>query len=164
MAQEGMGKGTLDIIFGAFDFTLVGLPVETVADFQVPDRNTGKSRQIVRRRSFAFGKLTPEQLFNLKRFLLLNRYGAKQQAGKPIKRRGEGVGTAGAGGGRAIFRKPGVAPMQNRPVILGIGQNAATWYRRKVGPLLAEGMKTSPDSGLGFFDPLPYFGSVLYMS
>ena len=78
-AQEGMGKGTLDIIFGAFDFTLVGLPVETVADFQVPARDTGKSRQIVRRRSFTFGKLTPVQLFNLKRFLLLNRYGEKNR-------------------------------------------------------------------------------------
>ena len=75
-AQEEMGKGTLDIVYGAYDFTLVGLPVETVADFQASVQDTGKSRQIVRRRALTFGKLSLEQLFSLKRFLLLSQYGA----------------------------------------------------------------------------------------
>jgi hypothetical protein len=70
-----MGKGTLDIVFGAYDFTLNGLPVKTVADFQVSDLSIEKTKRIVRRRSIAFGKLTSEQFFNLKRFLLLSQYG-----------------------------------------------------------------------------------------
>ncbi len=74
--QEERGKGKLDIVFGAFDFFLVSLPVATVADFQVSLLDTGKSRQIIRRRVLSFGKITAEQLFRLKRFLLLNRYGA----------------------------------------------------------------------------------------
>jgi len=75
--QEGEGKGTVDIVFGAFDFTLVDLPVEATADFQVSALDTGVSKQIVRRRALTFGKLTSEQLFSLKRFLQLSRYGAK---------------------------------------------------------------------------------------
>jgi hypothetical protein len=73
--QEEMGKGTLDIVFGAYDFTLNGLPVKTVADFQVSNLSTEKPKRIVRRRSIAFGKLSSEQFFNLKRFLLLSQYG-----------------------------------------------------------------------------------------
>jgi len=73
--QEEMGKGTLDIVFGAYDFTLVGLPVETVADFKVSNLGKEESNRIVRRRSITFGELTPEQIFDLKRFLLLSRYG-----------------------------------------------------------------------------------------
>jgi hypothetical protein len=84
-ALEEMGKGTLDIVFGIFDFFLASLPVDTVADFQVSVLDTGKSRQIVRRRVLSFGKLTPEQLFSLKRFLLLNRYSAIQRSTKTIR-------------------------------------------------------------------------------
>lgn len=84
--QKGMGEGTVDIVFGAYDFSLVGLPVETVADYQIAGRQTAEGWHRFRRRVVTFGQLSPEQLFELKRFLLLNRYGAIPPAGKPMKK------------------------------------------------------------------------------
>lgn len=81
--QKGMGEGTLDIVFGAYNFNLVGLPVQTVADFQIAGRQTSGGRLRIRRRVVIFGQLTAEQLFSLKRFLLLKQYGAMPPAGKP---------------------------------------------------------------------------------
>ena len=87
--QKGMGEGSLDIVLGAYDFTLAGLPVQTVADFQVANRQNGQGRRGVRRRVVTFGQLSPDQLFSLKRFLLLSRYGAMHPtpSGKPIEKK-----------------------------------------------------------------------------
>lgn len=74
--QNAMGADTLDIIYGAYDFALTGLPVQTIVDFQISSRETDRSTVMTRRREVIFGQLTPEQSFSLKRFLLLNRYGA----------------------------------------------------------------------------------------
>lgn len=71
-------SSSLDIVFGEHDFTLVGLPVKVVSDYQVEQSGAVAS---IRRRAVTFEELTPHQLFLLKRFLLLNRYAPRQTEG-----------------------------------------------------------------------------------
>ena len=69
------GGFSLDIVLGKYNFALVGLPVKAVADYQVFSRQEEEPAVSVRRRAVTFEKLSPRQLFQLKRFLLLNKYG-----------------------------------------------------------------------------------------
>lgn len=85
------GEERLDIIFGAYDFTLVGLPVQTVADFRIPSPEAKAGNLMVRRRAVTFGELTSEQVFSLKRFLLLSQYGAARPPGKSPEKEAEGA-------------------------------------------------------------------------
>lgn len=77
-ADKQKAGGSLDIVFGAYDFFLVDLPVRVVADFQASSHHSGEHAGIVRRRTVVFEELASHQLFNLKRFLLLNQYGNEQ--------------------------------------------------------------------------------------
>lgn len=90
--QNDMAADTLDIIYGAYDFALTGLPVQDIVDFQISDLETDRSTVMTRRREVVFGQLTPEQSFSLKRFLLLNRYGAVPQEKTGRKKRIAAIG------------------------------------------------------------------------
>jgi hypothetical protein len=73
--------GSLDVVFGEQDFTLVGLPVKSIADYQVSSGQEDEPPVHIRRRVVTFEKLSPQELFLLKRFLLLNRYASSRQVG-----------------------------------------------------------------------------------
>lgn len=66
---------TVDIMFGDYDFSLNDLPVKVVSDYQVTVQHPYRAETMKRRRCLKFGELTPEQIFRLKRFILINRYG-----------------------------------------------------------------------------------------
>lgn len=74
--QKDVAADTLDIIFGAYDFALTGLPVQAMVDSQVSSQQTDELTVMTLQREVTFGQLTPEQHFYLKRFLLLKQYGA----------------------------------------------------------------------------------------
>lgn len=66
---------SLDIVVGSYNFSLVNLPVQVVADYRVAVRANGESVVSIRRRAVTFEALSQRQIFQLKRFLLLNLYG-----------------------------------------------------------------------------------------
>ncbi len=74
-ASRKVSSETLDIIFGEYNFTLNDLPVEVISDYQVTMLHPYRAETMKRCRCLKFGELTPEQLFRLKRFILINRYG-----------------------------------------------------------------------------------------
>jgi hypothetical protein len=74
-ASRCKASNSLDIVFGAHDFTLVDLPVTPTADYEIFSPQDQKTGVNIRRRILTFGDLTSHQLFLLKRFLLLNRHG-----------------------------------------------------------------------------------------
>lgn len=79
-ARKCKASNSLDIVFGAHDFTLVDLSVKPVADYQISSPQDQKTGVNIRRRVLTFEDPTPQQLFLLKRFLLLSRYGAPPTA------------------------------------------------------------------------------------
>jgi CheY-like chemotaxis protein len=66
---------SLDIVFSDYDFTLIDVPVNLIGDFQTPALPTIRPIDLNRKRSFSFAGLTPDQRDQLKRFLVINRYG-----------------------------------------------------------------------------------------
>ena len=74
-ARGEIAVGSLDIVFGAHGFTLIDLPVNTIADYQMSTLPTKGTDAAIRRRFVTFGQLNPDQLSCLKRFLQLNKFG-----------------------------------------------------------------------------------------
>lgn len=75
--------GSVDIVYGEHKFSLIGLPVKSIADYLVSSQQDFGQEVQIRRRVVTFEELGPRELFLLKRFLLLNRYGAPRQRGGP---------------------------------------------------------------------------------
>lgn len=65
----------LDIVFNDYDFTLVDVPVNLIGDFQTTALPTIRPVDLHRKRSFSFAGVTAYQRNQLKRFLVINRYG-----------------------------------------------------------------------------------------
>ena len=68
--------GSVDIVYGEHDFSLIGLPVKSISDYLVPSQQDFGQEVQIRRRVVTFEELGSHELFLLKRFLLLNRYSA----------------------------------------------------------------------------------------
>lgn len=60
----------LDIVFGRKNFLLSNIPIQTVADFKIETFTSHNQVVMKRRHSVRFGKLSADQLFRLKRFIL----------------------------------------------------------------------------------------------
>ena len=73
-ACKTMAADSLDIAFDAHDFSLINLPVASLADYPVSVLHAGGPGRILRFRHVIFGQLNPKQLFSLKRFLELGNF------------------------------------------------------------------------------------------
>lgn len=71
-ARQPGGNETLDIVFGAHDFTLTDLPVIPVSDYETAPLHPYWPVSRGRCRCVKFGKLSRDQLMNLKRFIQLS--------------------------------------------------------------------------------------------
>ena len=73
-AWKEMAADTLDIFFGAHDFSLIDMPVFSLADYPVFTLHTNTAVRVIRYRHVTFGKLSLDQLSCLKRFLELGKF------------------------------------------------------------------------------------------
>lgn len=71
-AREPGGSETLDIVFGAHDFTLTDLPVMPVSDYETASPHPAWPAGRGRCRCVKFGRLSRDQLTSLRRFIQLS--------------------------------------------------------------------------------------------
>ena len=70
----------LDIVLGEVGFVLKGLPVKNVADVEAGPFSYDNTVFMRRRRCVQFGELTADQLFELKRFILMHTKTGQQRS------------------------------------------------------------------------------------